>query len=184
MATGEVIGFLHSDDTYLGNDILSSIAEAFSSGDADCCYGDLVYTKNGDPGKVIRHWKAGTFRSGRIRFGWMPPHPTFFARKRIYEKHGAFDTGFRISADYENLLRILLNGDLQIKYLPFVLIAMRTGGTSNRNFRNILIKSAEDAKALRHNKVHVIPALIFKNITKIKQFIIPSRIRLNAYLSQ
>ena len=48
VASGDVIGFLHSDDVYYDNNILSKVANAFSDPAVQAVYGDLVYADKYD----------------------------------------------------------------------------------------------------------------------------------------
>ena len=104
-ASGDVIGFLNSDDVYAHCDILSRAAEVFANPDVDACYADLVYVRQEDLGKVVRHWKSKDFRQGLFALGWCPPHPTFFVRKSVYREYGGFDLNYRLAADVELMLR-------------------------------------------------------------------------------
>lgn len=99
------------------------------------------------------------------------PHPTLYLRRSLYERFGVFDTGYRIAADYDLILRLLSRFTArQVVYLPEVLVRMRTGGASNRSLSNILRKSAEDYRALRSNKIGGVGALAWKNLSKLGQF--------------
>ena len=100
-ATGDIVGFLHSDDIYDNNNIISLIVNAFKNNNNEIVYGDLVYVYKEDANKIIRYWRAGEYKYERISKGWMPPHPTFFARKELYDKYGCFNSNFKIAADYE-----------------------------------------------------------------------------------
>jgi glycosyltransferase len=169
-ATGDVIGFLHSDDVFEDNEVLERIAAAFQDSAVDAIYGDLVYVRHDDIRKVIRYWIAGNFNASQLSRGWMPPHPTFYVRRAIYENLGGFDIRYQISADYDTILRFLFKSNIRTFYIPQVLIRMRAGGLSNRSFRGIMRKSYEDLCILRRNKVGGIFALLCKNLRKLNQF--------------
>lgn len=169
-ASGDVIGFLHADDLFENRDVLSSIAKAFSDPSIDAVYGDLVYVSKNQSNNVIRYWKSGEFSTQKLKHGWMPPHPTFYVRRSVYEQQGAFDTSFRIAADYDCMLRFLGPGNIQCGYIPEVLVKMRVGGASNRSLRNIVLKSREDYAALKRNGVGGLWSLLWKNLSKIPQF--------------
>jgi len=172
MATGDVIGFLHSDDYYANTNVIEKVADVFIIHDVESLYGDLVYiSKNGR--RIIRYWKTGIYRKRMIKWGWMPPHPTFFIRKEIYEKYGCFNTSFRIAADYDLILRFLEKQSITTYYIPEVLIKMRIGGDSNKSIKNMFRKSREDLKAMRNNGLPIpIAALLYKNFSKLPQFFI------------
>lgn len=170
-AKGEVIGFLHADDFYPHKDVLTWIAHAFEYPQVQAIYGDLRYVSGSDPSRVVRNWRAGPYAPHRLAWGWMPPHPTFYVRREVYEQHGAFDTTYQIAADYDCMLRLLTRLDGRVFYIPKTLVHMRTGGISNRSLHNILIKSSEDLRALRRNKVGGARALLWKNFSKLSQFL-------------
>ncbi len=170
-ASGEVVGFLHSDDLFAGAGVLSRVAAAFADPEVGAVYGDLVYVRKDNPDQVVRYWRAGVFSRRRLRWGWMPPHPTLYVRRHVYEQHGLFDTSFRIAADYDFILRTLGQAGVGVRYIPEVLVKMRVGGASNRSLRNILRKSSEDLRALRRNGVGGVGALMWKNLSKLPQFL-------------
>ena len=114
-ASGEIVGFLHADDLYDNKSALSSISKAFSVPAIGAVYGDLVYVSHDEPRKIIRYWKSGAYLPSKLRYGWMPPHPTFYIRKSIYDTVGGFDESFHIAADYDWMLRILCNNKVFCK---------------------------------------------------------------------
>lgn len=169
LATGDVVGFLHSDDVLADSQVLARVAEAFNDASVEAVYGDLVYVKKDDMTRVVRRWIAGPYNKGLLRRGWMPPHPTFFARREVYQRLGGFDLGLSIAADYDCMLRFLC-AEVKLAYIAQVQVRMRTGGASNRSLRNIVRKSIEDYTALRRNRVGGIAALFWKNTSKVPQF--------------
>jgi glycosyltransferase len=120
---------------------------------------------------VVRYWRAGPFVPGCLARGWMPPHPTFYVRRAVYERLGLFDTRFRIAADYECILRFLGRGGLRPVYLPQVLVRMRLGGVSNQSLGSMVRKSREDLVAMQLNGVGGMQVLLRKNLTKLPQFV-------------
>jgi glycosyltransferase len=172
LATGDVIGVLHSDDVFSSADVLSMVQHAFEAANVDVVYGDLVYVKRFKPTKIIRYWKSKPFNSNLIQRGWMPPHPAVFMKRAVYQEVGLYDPQLQISADYDLLLRILRNDRFRMVYLPQLIVKMRGGGTSNRT-KNILQKMREDYRSLRKNCIPSPMSVLFlKNITKLHQFVI------------
>lgn len=169
-ATGDIVGFLNADDLYDNIGVLSCIAEAFSTSGIEAVYGDLVYVYQAEPDKVIRYWKSGTYSLSKLKYGWMPPHPTFYVRRSIYEMVGGFDVSFHIASDYDCMLRILGHHKICCKYIPQTFVKMRLGGVSNRSLSNIILKSREDYTSLRKNEIGGLWALIWKNCRKLIQF--------------
>lgn len=172
MASGDVVGFIHSDDILAGPGIISLIARTFEEQNTDSVYGDLIYVYKNDTSRVLRYWKAGKFSRSRIKNGWMPPHPSFYVKREVYEKYGGFDISFRIAADYDSILRFLGKQKITTAYIPEVLVKMRVGGESNKSLKNIIRKSKEDIRAMRKNGFSPFPAIIIKNVSKIHQFVL------------
>lgn len=172
LATGSVVGILNSDDLYANDRVLENVAESMKDPSVDYCYGDLVYMDH-ESGKVVRFWKSGSFKKGAsLREAWRtPPHPTFFVKASVYKQYGCFDTSYRIAADYDIMLRFLLDHKLIGSYIPRVLVKMRTGGVSNGGLRNLYRKSFEDFQILRRHGVrYPFWALMKKNVSKLNQF--------------
>ena len=169
-ANGEIIGFLHSDDVFYNSEVLKKIIRKFKNHDIDGLYGNLEYVEKIDTNKVVRFWESCAFNNNLLRKGWAPPHPTLFLKSNIYKKHGKFDLKFKISADYDFMLRIFKDDSLKFEYVPRVITRMRTGGVSNKNIKNIFIKTFEDFIAIRKNKIGSVGTLLRKNTSKIKQF--------------
>ncbi|MGM0583334.1 MAG: glycosyltransferase family 2 protein [Pseudomonadota bacterium] len=170
-ARGDVIGLMHSDDTFARDQVLSQVAALFEDPDVDGVYGDLDYVSAADPDRIIRRWRSGTFTPDKLAGGWMPPHPTLYLRREVFGRWGAYDTDFRIAADYEAMLRWLVRGGIRLAYLPEVMVKMRVGGESNRSLERILLKSQEDYRAIRRHGVGGLGTLAWKNFGKLGQFI-------------
>ena len=131
MATGYIIGILNSDDIYADNHVIADVIKAFAENKTEACYSDLMYVDRNNTDRVVRYWKSGDFYKERFRRGWMPPHPTFFVKKNVYERYGLFNLAFPLAADYELMLRFLYKYEVSTAYIPRVLVKMRAGGTSN-----------------------------------------------------
>lgn len=170
LATGNVIGFLHSDDLFENPAILEKIADVFLQTQCDAVYGNLVYVSKADTQSIVRYWQSKPFDVRRFHQGWMPPHPTLFMRKKVYEDFGTFNLKYRIASDYDLMLRTVGSGKLTCQYLPEVITRMRVGGASNKSLRNIWRKSYEDWQALRENKKGGMLTLFLKNVSKVGQF--------------
>jgi glycosyltransferase involved in cell wall biosynthesis len=172
-AGGEVIGILNSDDVYTDDTVLAEIASAFTDKAVMTVYADLQYVHPGDLNRVQRTWKTGVFRKRKFYFGWMPPHPTFFVRRSVYEQAGLFNLALRSAADYEMMLRILLKLGMTAYYIPRVLVKMRAGGISNASLFNRLRANREDRLAWKLNGLRpYFFTLYLKPLRKIHQFII------------
>ena len=170
-ATGDVVGILNADDFYADVEVLENVVEVFSDKTVDSCYGDLVYVDAYDIERVVRTWRAGLYDINRFYRGWMPPHPTFFVRRTMYEKFGLFNLSLGSSADYELMLRFLLRHRITTRYLPKTLVKMRVGGMSNANLANRLRANRMDRLAWQVNGLSPYPwTIILKPISKLPQY--------------
>mgnify|MGYP001278560050 CR=1 FL=1 len=170
LATGDVIGLVHSDDFFAHDDVLAKVAEAFREPAVDAVYGDLDYVSASDPSRIVRRWRSGEFEPAKLRRGWMPPHPTLFLRRRVFETYGGYDTTYRISSDYDAVLRYFGSGTLRARYIPEVLVKMRTGGASGQSPVRFIRKNIESYAIIRKNGIGGLGVLFFKNFSKIAQF--------------
>jgi hypothetical protein len=164
---------VHSDDFLSHARMLECVAQAFSDPSIDAVYGNLGYVAADNSERIIRRWRAGAFTPQKLRWGWMPSHPTLFFRQRVVDTFGAYDTQYRIAADYDAILRSF-SGGIRATYVPKVLVKMCMEGERNRSLERILLKSREDLAALRKNKIGGIGTLALKNISKVPQFLTPS----------
>lgn len=169
-ASGDIIGFVHSDDFLESNNIIGDIVSMIKSENLDGVYGDLQYVDKNNTQIVIRNWKSSEFNKSLLKRGWMPPHPTLYLKKEVYENHGLFDLSYKISADYDFMLRVFNDSELKFGYLPKVITRMRVGGASNRSLKTIIRKTKEDYRAIKRNKIGNFTTLITKNTSKLKQF--------------
>ena len=171
LAAGDVIGILNSDDFFADDSVIAGVAAAFSKPEADVVYGDLWYVKRQDPQKVVRKWESGPFRRKAMAWGWMPAHPTFYARADVYRKYGSYNLKFKSAADYELMLRFLYLNESNSVYLRRVFVMMRVGGVSNRSVYNRLRAAINDLKAMKNNGIQW-PWLkiLFKPLRKLNQF--------------
>ena len=154
LATGEVIGFLNADDVYADKGVLAHVGEVMARDNLDALFGDVEFVSANDPLHVVRRYRSNNFRPDRIGWGWMPAHPTLFLRRRIFERNGSFHTDYRIAGDFELVARIFHDANLRYRYLPEVMVRMRTGGISTGGWRNTLLLNREVLRACRENGIH------------------------------
>lgn len=154
MATGEVIGILNSDDFYTSDDALQTIAHAFAHYDIDATYGDIHFVNNDDLTKCVRYYSSAVFRRWMMRFGMMPAHPSFYCKRSVYEQLGAFDTSYRIAADFENLLRLIYVGNIKTKYISKDFVTMRTGGASTAGLSSRTQIMKDHLRAMKANGIY------------------------------
>ena len=170
IATGEVIGIMHSDDFYADDNVLKNVASIFSDPSVDVVYGDLDYVSKDDSSVIVRYWRSGNFSRKKLRYGWMAPHPTVFIRRTLLDRLGLFNTQYKTSADYDAMLRYFLDDSVRLVYLPHVLVKMRVGGQSNQSIKKVLKKMREDYSIIKINKLGGVGVLICKNFIKLGQF--------------
>jgi glycosyltransferase involved in cell wall biosynthesis len=173
LATGEIIGFINSDDFYATETVIEDVAKVFEDSDIDACFGDLQYVRQDDVQAVVRYWRSSPFVPGAFLRGWVPPHPTFFARRSVYDRCGCFDLRFPIAADMELMTRFLEVNRIRSRYLPEVLVNMRLGGTTNSTWRNILQQNQEIWRALKLHSLNpsLLPFVIGKLMSRGGQFL-------------
>jgi glycosyltransferase involved in cell wall biosynthesis len=151
LATGDLIGIIHSDDFYTNNFVIEKIVKTIEDNNADAAYADLYYVDKDNTNKIFRKWKSGNYKHGMFLNGWMPPHPTFFVKKDIYKKFGSFNLDFVSAADYELMLRFIHKHKIKLAYLPEFIIKMRVGGKSNVTLKNRIRANKEDRRAWKIN---------------------------------
>ena len=174
IATGDIIGFLNSDDFYANNNVLKNVSELFREDSTlEACYSNLVYVDALETSKIIRFWKSENFVPGMFSKGWCPPHPTFFVKSSVYRRHGNFDTNYKLASDAELMMRFMEVKMIKVKYEPKLWVKFRIGGVSNKSLKNITIQNIEVLKALKNHglKFNYITFFLKKLILKIKQFI-------------
>jgi glycosyltransferase len=171
-AKGDIVGILNSDDFYADETVIEKVVALFNETNCDAVYGDLVYVDALDTSIIKRSWVSGDYKREYFLSGWMPPHPTFFVKRGLYEKYGLFNISLWGAADYELMLRFLFKHNAKAAYLPKVLVKMRTGGQSNHSIINRLRANLEDRKAWKLNDIK--PrwyTLYLKPLRKLHQFL-------------
>ena len=177
VASGEVVGILNSDDFYPNSYIVSNVARTFEKRNCDAVYGDLVYVKFYDTDKIVRYWQSGNYSVKKIKNGWMLPHPTFFVKREMYEKYGYYNTELKSAADYEMILKLLYKQNINVFYIPMILIKMRMGGKSNASIMNRIRANKEDGLAWTENQLNKpLFVRIKKPLQKIKQFFLKPKL--------
>ncbi len=176
LATGDVIGILNSDDFFTANDVIEKIVTVFQSNSVEGVYGDVCFVRPTDLTKVVRYYSAALFKPSMLRFGFMPPHPSFYVRKEKYQNLGLYKTDYKIAADYELLIRFLKVNQLKTRYLNFCVVTMRTGGDSTRNLKSNWILNKEIVRACRDNGIYTnMLILSLKYVVKITGLLFPNR---------
>lgn len=154
LATGDVIGFLNSDDMYIDSTAVSQLMTAMDSQKSDCVFADLIYVAPENTNQILRYYNSGKFKPSLFQYGWMPAHPTFFAKKAMYEKAGLFSLDYKIAADFELLVRMLAVNMASYAYLPKPIVRMRAGGVSTSGLKHSLLLNQEIVRACQANGIN------------------------------
>lgn len=160
MATGDVVGILNSDDFYTANDVLEQVAKAMADGSIDAVYGDVHYVNEEHLDQCVRYYTSRPFHRSWMRFGFMPAHPSFYCRRRVYEQYGTFDLSYKVAADFENLLRLIFVHRIRARYIPKDFVTMRTGGASSSGLRSHKQIMQDHLRALKHNHIYSNPLFL------------------------
>lgn len=173
-AEGDVVGILNSDDFFTSNDVLETINQTFARAgkELDAIYGDIHFVKPEDLTRNVRYYSSRKFRTWAMRFGYMPAHPSFYARREVFRKYGLYSLDYKLAADYDMLVRLLCKHKITAEYIEKDFVTMRTGGASTKNIKHRLLLTREDAKACRRNGIYSNFLMCsVKYVTKIFEFI-------------
>lgn len=171
IASGDIIGFMHSDDIFYDNFVLEKIASVFRESDADIVYGDAVFFKEGNINKTTRYYKSDELSTENLSWGKMPAHTAMFIKKSVYKKYNYFKTNYSICADYEFLCRISKHDSIKSVYTSIPYVKMQTGGISTAGLRNTILLNKEVLRACLENNIYTNIFMIFsKYPSKILQF--------------
>ena len=154
MSTGDVVGLLNSDDYFTSDDVIEKMAYSFMDDSVDAIYGDVHFVKNTNLEKCVRYYSSAKFKPMWLRFGFMPAHPSFYCRKRIFEKAGLYRTDYKIGADFEMMVRLFRKYHIHYEYLNMDFVTMRVGGVSTRNINSRLTLIQEDVRACKENAIY------------------------------
>ena len=173
MATGDVVGIINSDDFFHRDDVFSTIAEAFENDESiGVTFGDERIIKPENPDVNYRFEKPWYFRPWMFRIGLEPPHPSFYARKELFEKYGYYKMGYVISADYDLMMRFLLVHKVKYKYLRQTILTFRASGISTDS-SNRLMMNKEQVRACKENGIWTcLPMIYLKYFFKIPELFI------------
>lgn len=144
IATGEIIGILNSDDIFASDDVIQTVMDIFKNDESiDAVYGNISYFKDDKPDEVVRYWKSKSYYTNFFDNGNVPPHPSLFVRKRVYEKIGQYYPNFKICSDYEFMLRMMKIHNYKTYFLDKTIVKMRVGGISTSGMKSYWITTKE-----------------------------------------
>jgi glycosyltransferase involved in cell wall biosynthesis len=170
LATGDIIGLVHSDDMLYSSETISHIAKCFEATGADLVYGNGLFVDYNDTTKVVRNWISGKYSKTKMKFGWLPLHPTVYIKRKCIEQLGLYDENYKIAADSDFLIRYLYENNLKVHYLNEYIIKMRMGGLSTDR-KKMKQKWNEDLRLYRNHGFLPHFTLACKIVSKVPQFI-------------
>ena len=171
LAIGEIIGFLNSDDMFYDSRVVERIVNAFEK-DIDCIYGNLIYVSHRNIKKITRRWISNEFKEGIFEKSWTPAHPTFYCRKKVYDRYGGYRLDFKIASDVELMYRFLQKHQLISKFINHYFVRMRNRGNSNKGIKSTIIITKEMKRAIIENGGNFyLPKYLFFKLLKIRQIL-------------
>jgi len=160
-ATGDIVGILNSDDHFYNDDVITTVVKAFEEQQIDATVGDVIFINKENTAKIVRRYSAVKWKLSKFVWGYMPPHPSFFVKRRMFEELGFYKTDYKIGADFELLVRYLLVHKISWAYLPVITTKMLMGGASTKNINSIITLNKEIARACKENGLYTNYAMIY-----------------------
>jgi glycosyltransferase len=171
LATGDVIGLMHSDDTFYDNEVVAKIVKAFEEHNSiDGVYGDGIYVTNDAEERLVRNRIGGEYNLKRIKQGWLPLHPTVYFRKSCFEKYGLYNLDFKIASDTEFLIRYLYKHKVKMHYLNTYVATMKMGGLST-DYKRAVEVLKEDYKIYKFHNMNPFSAVFQKKMQALQQYL-------------
>jgi glycosyltransferase involved in cell wall biosynthesis len=172
LASGDIVGILNSDDFFYNNDVIQTVAKTFQEDSKiEAIFGDIVFVDRARTSKIMRYYSSEKFSPEKFKFGFMPAHPSFYAKRELFERFGYYKTDYKIAADFELLVRFLYINHIRYKYLPMPFVSMRRGGISNRSVLSNITLNREILRACKENGIKTNYFNIYsKYFTKIFEF--------------
>ena len=170
MATGGIIGILNSDDTFNNNYVIEKIAKFHQVNHIDASIGNII--QHNEEGKVVRKYTSNNWIPNKLKIGFMPPHPSIFVKKELFNKYGNYRLDFKIGADYELITRFFLKNKINWEYSGITTTSMLIGGLSSSGIKSYLAITKEIQKALKFNDINFsILRINFRFFRKLKELI-------------
>ncbi len=172
IATGDVVGILNSDDYYSNTFAVTQLIKCMEEAGADTVFADLLIVDASDTDRIVRYYDSSAFHLGRLRYGWMPAHPTFMVKRVLYDKYGGFSLDYKIAADFEMIVRLFHKAGASYAYFPDVVIKMRSGGASSSGLKSSWVLNNEIVRACRANRVKTsLPQVLLKIPAKLIEYV-------------
>lgn len=171
LATGDIVGLMHSDDVFYDRTVISKIVQAFKNNlNTDAIYGNGIYVTDNEEEKIVRNRIGGEYDYKRLKKGWLPLHPTVYIRKSIIDKYGNYDLSFKIASDTEFLLRYLFKYKINITYVNNYIVKMRMGGLST-SYKRAFEVLYEDYKIYKYHNLPGVRAVFQKKLLALTQYL-------------
>ncbi len=180
-AKGEIITMLNSDDIYQNENSISDVMEKiFKFPNISIFLGDVVYFKNTSFFNIYRYYSSRNFKRWQLKIGLMPPHPASFIKKNIYNKYGLYYEKFKIASDFELFLRLIYKYKIDFKILDKIVVRMRMGGISGRNFKSYILSTKEIINSFKLNGIKTnLLKILLRLPPKLSQYIFINNLELN-----
>ena len=170
LATGDIICWLHSDDVYYNDNVISDVVAAFKKTNCDMLYANGLFVSQNNPDWVIRNWESGEYSDKKIERGWLPLHTTVFIKKELYDRLGGYCEDYRIAGDSAWLIKMMYKTNIKIHYLPQTTVKMNYGGLST-TFEQTVLRWREDLGMYRQAGLNPKRTLLLKVLRKVPQFV-------------
>lgn len=170
LASGDIVGLLHSDDFFYNTHVISDIVRIFNETGADFVYGNGLYVDAEHTDRVVRNWVSGRYHRWKVRLGWLPLHPTVYIRREVMRRCGLYDESYKIASDSDFLVRYLYENNLHVEYLNKYFVKMRMGGLSTGGASRASVW-AEDVRMYKSHGFLGVPTKLMKIGWKVPQFI-------------
>jgi glycosyltransferase involved in cell wall biosynthesis len=171
LATGDVIGVLHSDDFLANANSIRDLAQIFNQNpNCDAVSASVDIFKPNQMNQAYRKYNASKFKLWQFRIGNQPPHPGFYIKKKAFDQIGYFNSSYKISGDFDWLLRGLLKEKIKVVFSELVLVHMRDGGISSSGVKSKKIMNKENLRVLKSHGIYSNSIMIYcKYFLKIFQ---------------
>lgn len=154
LARGDYVGMLNADDFFAHPAVLETMVARFIKSNADAAFSCLDIVDPANLARVLRKYRISSYSPFMLRIGVMPPHPTFYCKKSCYEKAGPYRTDYRIAADFEMLVRLLLKHHITWEFIDETTVKMRAGGVSSSGIKSSWVVNSEVIRACNENGLY------------------------------
>lgn len=158
IATGDIVGILNSDDTFCNSTVLEDIAAFHSTNCIDASVGNIIQHREDE--SIVRLYSSKYWKPEKLKIGFMPPHPSVFFKRELFNQYKFYDLGFKIGADYELITRFFLKNNISWKYSGITTTSMLVGGLSSSGSSSYKLITREIQKALSMNGIGFSPSKI------------------------